>query len=144
MSDFQEQLAHLRKRIARIDRKYTAPRRQPPTTNKQQLAFPEDWLHGEEVRTVHGVHYETEKLYERQRRHGSIGIVDLEDMPHDLLDPISNGQIRGVPPAKWCFLDTETTGLMGGSGTYAFLRGVGRENFLSIFAMRRRRCASCS
>jgi uncharacterized protein len=52
--------------------------------------------------------------------------VDLEDLSHDLLDPISNGQIRGVPPAKWCFLDTETTGLMGGSGTYAFLIGVGR------------------
>ena len=52
--------------------------------------------------------------------------MDLEDLPHDLLDPISNGQIRGVPPEKWCFLDTETTGLAGGSGTYAFLVGVGR------------------
>ena len=52
--------------------------------------------------------------------------MDLEDLSHDLLDPISNGQIRGVPPAKWCFLDTETTGLAGGSGTYAFLVGVGR------------------
>jgi hypothetical protein len=31
-----------------------------------------------------------------------------------------------VPPAKWCFLDTETTGLAGGSGTYAFLIGIGR------------------
>jgi len=126
MSDFQEQLAHLRRRIAKIDKKYTTPKRQQPTTNNQQLAFPEDWLHGEEVTTEHGVHYETEKLYERQRRHGSIGIVDLEALPHDLLDPISNGQIRGVPPAKWCFLDTETTGLAGGSGTYAFLVGVGR------------------
>jgi uncharacterized protein len=128
MSDFQEQLAHLRRRIARIDKKFSrpTPKRQPPTTNHQQLAFPEEWLHGEEVRTEHGVHYETEKLYERQRRHGSIGIVDLEDLSGDLLDPISNGQIRGVPPARWCFLDTETTGLMGGSGTYAFLIGVGR------------------
>jgi uncharacterized protein YprB with RNaseH-like and TPR domain len=126
MSDFQEQLAHLRRRIAKIDKRYATPKRQQPATNHQQLAFPEEWLHGEEVRTVHGVHYETEKLYERQRRHGSIGIVDLEDLPLDLLDPISNGQIRGVPPAKWCFLDTETTGLAGGSGTYAFLIGVGR------------------
>jgi len=126
MSDFQEQLAHLRRRIAKIDKKYTSPRRQPPTTNNRPQSFPQDWLHGEEVQTSHGVHYETEKLYERQRRHGTIGIMDLEDMSHDLLDPISNGQIRGIPPAKWCFLDTETTGLMGGSGTYAFLIGVGR------------------
>jgi uncharacterized protein len=127
MSDFQEQLAHLRRRIAKIDKKYSRPTPRPPAPKPQlPIPAPEDWLHGEEVRTQHGVHYETEKLYERQRRHGSIGIVDLEDLSHDLLDPISNGQIRGVPPAKWCFLDTETTGLAGGSGTYAFLVGVGR------------------
>jgi len=126
MSDFQEQLAHLRRRIAKIDKKYTRPAQTPSPKPQSPLATPEEWLHGEEVTTVHGVHYETEKLYERQRRHGSIGIVDLEDLPLDLLDPISNGQIRGVPPAKWCFLDTETTGLAGGSGTYAFLIGVGR------------------
>jgi uncharacterized protein len=127
MSDFQEQLAHLRKRIARIDKKYTRPTTKPPIAKPQPpIPAPEDWLHGEEIATSHGVHYETERLYERQRRHGSVGIVDLEDMAHDLLDPISNGQIRGVPPEKWCFLDTETTGLAGGSGTYAFLVGVGR------------------
>src|SRR2546423_8262641 len=27
-------------------------------------------------------------------------------------------------PAKWLFLDTETTGLSGGTGTYAFLVGL--------------------
>jgi hypothetical protein len=31
-----------------------------------------------------------------------------------------------VAPERWAFLDTETTGLAGGSGTYAFLIGVGR------------------
>lgn len=37
------------------------------------------------------------------------------------------------PPTEWLFLDTETTGLAGGTGTYAFLVGVGRltaEGFL--------------
>jgi hypothetical protein len=127
MSDFQEQLAHLRKRIARIDRKYTRPTTKPLIPNPQPpIPAPEDWMHGVEVATPHGVHYETERLYERHRRHGSVGIVDLEALSHDLLDPITNGQIRGVPPEKWCFLDTETTGLAGGSGTYAFLVGVGR------------------
>lgn len=29
------------------------------------------------------------------------------------------------PPQRWAFLDTETTGLAGGTGTYAFLIGVG-------------------
>jgi hypothetical protein len=124
MSDFQEQLAILRRRIAKIDQKYAkpAPRRPLATPNPP----PTTHLPFDEVETQHGRHYETEKLYERHRRHGSIGIADLEDLSGDLLDTISNGLIRGVPPAKWCFLDTETTGLAGGSGTYAFLIGVGR------------------
>ena len=124
MSDFQEQLAILRRRIAKIDRKYA----QPATPRRAAVPDPAPvaQLPFDEVQTPYGRHYETEKLYERHRRHGSIGIADLEDLPADLLDPISSGQIRGVPPAKWCFLDTETTGLAGGSGTYAFLIGVGR------------------
>jgi uncharacterized protein len=132
MTDFQEQLAHLRRRVARIDRKYSRSAAKAPIPNPQSpiptwpIPAPESWLEGAEVTTPHGVHYETERLYERHRRHGSVGIVDLEGLSHDLLDPISNGQIRGVPPEKWCFLDTETTGLAGGSGTCAFLVGVGR------------------
>ena len=31
---------------------------------------------------------------------------------------------EAVDPAQWLFLDTETTGLAGGSGTYAFLVGL--------------------
>jgi len=126
MSDWQEQLADLRRRVASIDRKYAKPRiarPQPPAPKPELL---DDDLPWQEVETAHGRHWETERLYERHRRHGSIGIADLEQLPHDLLLPISNGEISSVAPAKWCFLDTETTGLAGGSGTYAFLIGVGR------------------
>jgi len=128
MSDFQEQLAHLRRRIARIDRKYAAPRPRAaaPSPVPEEPQIPEDYFPFQEVETEMGRHFETEKLYERHRRHGSVGIADLEDLSENLLDPISGGTIRGVPCAKWCFLDTETTGLAGGSGTYAFLIGVGR------------------
>ena len=124
MSDFQEQLSILRRRIAKIDRKYARPPARPaPQTH---VPPPIPYLPFDEIETAHGRHCETEKLYERHRRHGSIGIADLEDLPADLLDAISSGLVRGVPPGKWCFLDTETTGLAGGSGTYAFLIGVGR------------------
>ena len=126
MSDFQDQLAALRRRIARIDRKYSQPARRPPPAPAPPNPAPQDYLHGQEVETAAGRHFETEKLYERHRRHGSIGIADLEQLPGSLLDPISNGVIRDVPCTRWCFLDTETTGLAGGSGTYPFLIGVGR------------------
>ena len=128
MSDFQDELAQLRRKIARIDRKYAqtgptaaAPARAP----RPDKYYCEEWLGGREVETDHGRHYEVDKLYERHRRHGSIGITDLEELPGDLLHPISNGAITNVPPQKWAFLDTETTGLAGGAGTYAFLIGVG-------------------
>jgi uncharacterized protein len=39
-----------------------------------------------------------------------------------LLSPESSPEI--ADPEQWLFLDTETTGLAGGSGTYAFLVGV--------------------
>ena len=124
MSDFQEQLAMLRRRIAKIDRKYARQSAKPAPVAHHPP--PVSQLPFDEIETPHGRHYETEKLYERHRRHGSIGIADLEDMSADLLEPISSGQIRSIPVEKWCFLDTETTGLAGGSGTYAFLIGVGR------------------
>ena len=57
MSDFQEQLAYLRKRVAKIDRKYARPAAKPVVSKTQApLPAPEDWLHGQEIATEHGVH----------------------------------------------------------------------------------------
>ncbi|MGA3027634.1 MAG: ribonuclease H-like domain-containing protein [Bryobacteraceae bacterium] len=129
VGDLEEQLGYLRRRIARIDRKYAGgppPAPPPRASQKPDRYFVEEYLGGREVQTEFGRHFETEKLYERHRRHGSIGICDLEQLPPHLLEPISNGLIASAPPQTWAFLDTETTGLAGGSGTYAFLVGVGR------------------
>lgn len=128
MGDFQEQLGFLRRRIARIDRKYAdgPPAPPPRVSHKPERYFVEEYLGGHEVETEFGRHFETEKLYGRERRHGTIGICDLEHLPPNLLDPISNGLVTNAPPQSWAFLDTETTGLAGGSGTYAFLVGIGR------------------
>ncbi len=128
MIEIQEQLAELRRRVARIDRKYDGPLKPPPPRPLLDLAtneFIEESLNGSEVENEHGRHFQTERLWERHKRHGSMGIMDLEDLPHDLLDPISQGAIPSCAPQGWAFLDTETTGLAGGSGTYAFLIGVG-------------------
>ena len=130
MSDIQEQLAALRRRIARIDQKYAGGvplcTAVPVTQDFRPARYAvEQWLNGEEVAAGEGRHFETERLYERHRRYGSMCISDLADLPADLLDPISGGAIPSARPDRWAFLDTETTGLAGGSGTYAFLIGVG-------------------
>lgn len=162
MTELQEQLAALRRRMARTmeecDAKYgklsgklhstgfprtsAAPR---DATERRYVSddaaaadlvaaslldphrfHVESWLPGEEVETSAGRHYETETLYARHRRHGSADVGALADLPSNLLEILSNGAVRGVPPSEWAFLDTETTGLAGGTGTCAFLVGVGR------------------
>lgn len=133
MGDLQQQLAVLRQRIARIDRKYASrgsgvPGSLPetPVLPRPAQLYVEEWLTGGEVETAYGRHFETEKLYERHRRHGSADIGSLADLPCDLLDTISSDSMPRTSPQQWAFLDTETTGLCGSTGTCAFLVGVGR------------------
>jgi uncharacterized protein YprB with RNaseH-like and TPR domain len=125
MEDIQQQLAALRRRIANLGRASDLPA--PPARHRERPAHcaVEEFLSGEVVRTPHGEHFETERVWERHRRHGNIDISDLAELPEDLLDSLSGGAIPASRPAKWAFLDTETTGLAGGTGTYAFLIGVG-------------------
>ncbi|MGD0497197.1 MAG: ribonuclease H-like domain-containing protein [Bryobacteraceae bacterium] len=129
MEDLHQQLADLRRRVARIDRKWTAPASGRlsvvPPPARTSSSFIQDLLSGEVVRTPHGEHFETERIWERHRRHGSVGIADLAELPADLLAPLSAGAIARSHPFRWAFLDTETTGLAGGAGTCAFLVGVG-------------------
>src|SRR5580658_5660574 len=124
MEDVQLQLAALRRRVAQIDRKYAG---EPPAARRpvrRPARHPiEELLTGEVVRTAHGAHFETERVWERHRRYGSVGISDLADLPADLLETLSAGAIPHAPPGKWAFLDTETTGLA--AGACAFLIGVG-------------------
>jgi uncharacterized protein YprB with RNaseH-like and TPR domain len=133
MGDLQEQLAMLRRRIRRIDAKYARMAAQPEA--KREVApedfapmhhFVDEFLSGEVVETSFGTHFETERLWERHRRHGSMDISNLIELPDDLLGPLSEDTVPPSPPSRWAFLDTETTGLATGSGTYAFLVGVGR------------------
>ncbi|MGH9661255.1 MAG: ribonuclease H-like domain-containing protein, partial [Bryobacteraceae bacterium] len=130
--DFETQLDELRQRIARIDRKWAArpsARARPgglrPSELRPARYFIENLMSGQIVATRSGEHFQTEKLYERHRRYGSVEISSLADLPADLLGPLSGGTAPHAPPSRWAFLDTETTGLAGGAGTYAFLIGVG-------------------
>lgn len=53
---------------------------------------------------------------------GAIHGVDAGALAELAGDP----RLAGIDLANAAFLDTETTGLMGGTGTYAFLIGIGR------------------
>jgi uncharacterized protein YprB with RNaseH-like and TPR domain len=115
----KRRMNNLRLLIENINRKYDArplppPRRMPV----------EEFLPGEEIETAFGRHYETEKLWEHHRHHGSADIGALASLPHDILATL--GEMPSCAPENWAFLDTETTGLSGSISTCAFLVGVGR------------------
>ncbi len=99
-SSLQAQLALLRKRIEKIETRYPAPA--PPEAI--------DCLGGVVVQTEHGEHLEIERHYPLDYLHGKVEVSRL-------------GEIAN---RNWVYLDTETTGLAGGSGTLAFLIGAAR------------------
>ena len=123
MSDLQEQLAILRQRMARVMEECAEKYETPAQPRRWHI---DEWMPGEEIETGRGKHFEAETFYARHRRHGSADIGSLAELPPDLLETLSNGSVRDIPPHQWAFLDTETSGLAGGTGTCAFLVGVGR------------------
>jgi uncharacterized protein YprB with RNaseH-like and TPR domain len=75
-----------------------------------------------------------EEIYSNQYQHGEItfsGAIDTEAI-HQA------GKLRVSSPNSFenmIFIDTETTGLSGGAGTFAFLVGVGSFNPLEGFKL---------
>ncbi len=108
--------------------------------SKQRAKYPiETVVEGESRITQFGETFVVETLYSLDHTHGSIkleliGITDL------VAAWAGDDRIAKCKPENFAFLDTETTGLAGGSGTYAFQIGVGRfeaEGFrLAQFFMR--------
>jgi uncharacterized protein YprB with RNaseH-like and TPR domain len=135
MLDTETQLARLRQRVAAIDRKYArkditgAPASAPAAATARSASartFIEEWAEGSVINNEFGNHFQMERLFSGLKQHGSADIGALSELPASLLDALSENGIASVAPQRWAFLDTETTGLAGGSGTYAFLIGVGR------------------
>ncbi|MBL8295722.1 MAG: ribonuclease H-like domain-containing protein [Bryobacterales bacterium] len=127
MSEFDAQLDELRKRMAaasaRVAEQMEARLAQRPESILTRL---EEVVPGQEVRSPLGMHFEFERHWEPYRRHGNMEISQLADLPPNLLTSIGEGALPVASPYQWAFLDTETTGLAGGSGTCPFLVGIGR------------------
>lgn len=131
MLNTDEQLARLKQRIAAIDLRFaqrhfaTAPE-PPPIEFQPERSRIEEWADGEVVQNRFGEHFQTERLFVAHKQHGAADIGSLTELPPDLMDALGQGEIPATNCERWAFLDTETTGLAGGSGVYAFLIGVGR------------------
>src|SRR6266478_3699206 len=103
--DVQEQLVELRRKIARIDRKYVGATPAPPPPapfrpERPARYFVEEMMSGNVIANAEGEHFQTEKLYHSHRRHGSMDISNLIELPEDLLDSLSGVTILRCWPAS--------------------------------------------
>jgi uncharacterized protein YprB with RNaseH-like and TPR domain len=82
-------------------------------------------LHGAPRPTPLGETYCVDNHWGPDYRHGRdpLGLTARRDL---LARWAAHPEISDLSPEAFAFIDTETTGLSGGSGTYAFLIGVGR------------------
>jgi uncharacterized protein YprB with RNaseH-like and TPR domain len=89
--------------------------------------------------TGEGMTYLMEEDFPMSYVHGQVGL-QIASRPRTIAQWAGNLKIAEQNPDSFVFLDTETSGLAGGTGTFAFLVGVGRytpEGFhLAQFFMR--------
>lgn len=109
-----------------------------PSTVRRQSALEEE-LGGRWLTTRQGDTFVVERSFPADYVHGSVPIkitAPLDMVAHWARDE----RISQLDLSKFAFLDTETSGLSGGTGTYAFMVGAGRyqgdEFKLSVFFMR--------
>jgi uncharacterized protein YprB with RNaseH-like and TPR domain len=111
-----QSLDELRRIIRRIES------RQPPRAAREPL---ERVVGGEVVDTGAGPLLTVRHEYAVGHRHGRISLGGLVRAPMELLGRVARLETTPPDPGRLLFLDTETTGLAGGTGTYAFLVGAG-------------------
>jgi uncharacterized protein len=125
-ADGRRDLNELRRRIEEIMARRPggdAPLRAPPLQRGPEL---HDLVAGREVRNEHGAFFAAREAMDVSRRHGSwpLGEFFPLHMPAAALLAASPA-LREIDWREGLFLDVETTGLAGGTGTVAFLIGLG-------------------
>jgi hypothetical protein len=86
----------------------------------------EDLVPGRFHTTSHGQCFVTEAIYPPEHLHGTCPLSTFLALPAEVVAQIAQDDLpAGVNLQRACFLDTETTGLSGGTGTMAFVVGLG-------------------
>lgn len=97
----------------------------PPPQPRHVAYAIEQVLPGRFEPTPQGQVFVLEQVYSPDYRHGHTGL-SLTASLQTVADWSGDQRIAACGLDSFVFLDTETTGLAGGTGTYAFLIGLGR------------------
>jgi len=106
--------------------------RKPEPMKPHRPVFPEsgptleDLLPGREETTAWGPFFSVEAVAGAKTLHGTRALGELAGVNMERLSLLAGvPSLAGFTPRDGLFLDTETTGLSGGTGTVAFLVGAG-------------------
>jgi uncharacterized protein YprB with RNaseH-like and TPR domain len=95
----------------------------------------EDLVPGRFSATARGECFVAEERYSLDYQHGEAPLSSFLDLGEEgVAAAAQEPELTHVAPERCCFLDTETTGLSGGTGTMAFVVGLGffREGCFSL------------
>lgn len=96
----------------------------PPPKPRHPIAI-EKVLGGSFLNTPFGEIFIKEAYYPYNFYHGRVAL-GWNSLPYTLAAWAKDERLPGLSPQSFVFLDTETTGLSGGTGIYVFLVGVAR------------------
>lgn len=86
----------------------------------------EELVKGEVVSTPDGEAFRVKEYFPPHFRYGEITLADILEIPTYPAHLLSKDErLKELDLRKALFLDTETTGLAGGTGTFAFMIGLG-------------------
>ncbi|MGH2621217.1 MAG: ribonuclease H-like domain-containing protein [Anaerolineales bacterium] len=116
---------NLRRRLERLERRGARPR-SPAKRPRAEQAKASGLPAGEELQTPLGVAYRLESRFPLSHQHGKVALRDLLDFEPALAAEVAGDRkLRSTRLGSMAFVDLETTGLAGGTGTLGFLVGVG-------------------
>jgi uncharacterized protein YprB with RNaseH-like and TPR domain len=112
-------LSDLRQRLDRL--------LEPKKTYRKKTIVPiEQLVKGEVISTPEGEAFLTKEHFPAHYRYGEMALVDILSIPTYPAHLLSRDErLKELDFRKALFLDTETTGLSGGTGTFAFMVGLG-------------------
>jgi len=93
---------------------------------KREICPIEQLVKGESVSTPHGEAFQVQEHFPSQHRYGEMTLGEILAIPTYPAHLLSRDErFKDLDLRKTLFLDTETTGLTGGTGTFVFMVGLG-------------------
>jgi uncharacterized protein YprB with RNaseH-like and TPR domain len=123
----QELISELRRKIdAIMARRAAYPQRTVASRQTRPARSLHEVITGEEVKTACGACFFSRSVFKARSYHGSFQIARLTGTNMSAAALLAgHPEIARMDISDALFLDTETTGLAGGTGTFAFLIGLG-------------------